>query len=80
MTYAEWKVLDASKETKDIKLVANFERNNPATAMEYRKRKNEERQNMEDIMKIQDRETRLRKLSKAVHDPEFSYRRQREQM
>lgn len=80
MTFEEWKVLEASKETKDLKLVANFERNNPATAREYAKRKQEEQKKIEDIMKIQDRDTRLRKLAKATYDPDFTARRRREQM
>ena len=80
MNYDEWKVLAASRETKDMHLVINFERNNSATAREFARRKQEEQKKIADIMQISDRDTRLRKLAKATYDPDFAARRQREQM
>ena len=66
MTYAEWKVLKKSNSGRDMKIVFNFECQNPITAKDYKKRLAEEQKKRSDIMSIQDTMARHKAISENM--------------
>jgi len=64
MTYGEWKILSKSNSGAKQRHVIDFERQNPMTAKDYKKRLEEEKKKRSEILAIQD--TRAR--HKAIYE------------
>lgn len=64
MTYSEWKALKKSSAGAKQRRIIDFESKNPTTAMDYKKRLEEEKKKRSEILSIPD--TRAR--HKAIYE------------
>ena len=66
MNYQQWKVLSKSSAAKNQIAVSNFERQNPMTAREYKKRLEDEKKKRSEIMAIKDTRKRHEEIAKNM--------------
>ncbi len=80
MTYEEWKAVSSITGEDNLRVIRNFELNNPGLAAAYKRRKEKELEDMRDIMKNPDREQRWKQIAKSAYayDPDWAERRRRE--
>lgn len=66
MTYQEWKVATTRSFWRNQGEISNFERQNPMTAREYKKRLENERKKRSEIMAIKDTAERHKKIAENM--------------
>ncbi len=66
MNYQQWKALSKSSAVKNQIVVSKFERQNPMTAREYKKRLEDEKKKRSEIMAIKDTRKRHEEIAKNM--------------
>lgn len=66
MNYQQWKALSKSSAVKNQIAVSKFERQNPMTASEYKKRLEDEKKKRSEIMAIEDTRKRHEEIAKNM--------------